>query len=78
MFALLALAFPGVLLLVMLAMDRVEAPLRVESVGERLIEFFDGARPDELERVVRQDLGEVLDRYWRRRNLRARLMSRRP
>ena len=78
MFALLALAFPGVLLLVLLAMERVEAPLRVESVGERLIEFLDGARPDELERVVRQDLGEVLDRYWRRRSLRARLMSRRP
>ena len=78
MFALFALAFPGLLLLVMLAMERVEAPLRVESVGERLIEFLDGARPDELERVVRQDLWDVLDRYWRRRNLRARLMSRRP
>ena len=78
MFALLAIAFPGVLLLLLLAMERVEAPLRIESVGERLVEFLDEARPDEVEKVVRQDLGEVLDRYWRRRNLRSRLLSRRP
>jgi hypothetical protein len=78
MLGLLAIAFPGVLMLLLLAMERVEAPLRVESVGDRLIDFLDTARPDEVERIVRQDLGEVLDRYWRRRNLRSRLMARRP
>ena len=77
MFALFAVLFPGVLMLLLLAMERVEAPLRVASVGERLVEFLDEARPDEVERVVRQDLGEVLDRYWQRRKLRARILSRR-
>ena len=77
MYALLALLFPGVLMLLLLAMERVESPLRLQSVGERLVEFLDEARPDEVERVVRQDLGEVLDRYWRRRNLRSRIRSRR-
>jgi hypothetical protein len=74
---LLTLAFPGVLLLLLLAMERVEAPLRVESVGEQLVEFLERARPDEVETFVSQGLGEALDRYWSRRSLRARLLARR-
>jgi hypothetical protein len=77
MIALLALAFPGVLLLLLLAMERVEAPLRVEAVGEQLANFLETARPDEVETFVSQGLGEALDRYWRRRSLRARLLARR-
>jgi hypothetical protein len=77
MIALLALAFPGVLLLLLLAMERVEAPLRVEAVGEQLVNFLDTARPDEVETFVSQGLGEALDRYWRRRSLRSRLLARR-
>jgi len=77
MLGLLALVFPGGLLLLLLAMERVEAPLRVESVGDQLAEFLDSARPDEVETFVSQGLGEALDRYWKRRSLRARLLARR-
>lgn len=77
MLGLLALVFPGVLLLLLLAMERVEAPLRVESVADQLVEFLERARPDEVETFVSQGLGEALDRYWNRRSLRARLLARR-
>ena len=52
MIALLALGFPGVLLGLMLAMERVEAPLRDEAVGDQLVDFLDSARPDEVETFV--------------------------
>jgi hypothetical protein len=77
MFLLLTLAFPGVLLALMLAMERVEAPLREESVGEHLAAFLEEARPDEVETFVSQGLARALDRYWRRRTLRSRLLTRR-
>jgi hypothetical protein len=72
---LLALAFPAVLLALMLAMERVEAPLRDESIGDQLIDFLDSARPDEIETFVSQGLSTALDRYWRRRTFRARLFT---
>ena len=74
---LLALAFPGVLLALMLAMERVEAPLRDEAIGDQLITFLDSARPDEVETYVSQGLAPALERYWRRRALRNRLQVRR-
>lgn len=77
MFLLLTLAFPGVLLVLMLAMERVEAPLRDEAVGEHLTTFLADARPDEVETFVSQGLARALDRYWRRRALRSRLLARR-
>lgn len=77
MLGLFALAFPGVLMMLLLAMERVEAPLRIESVADQLVEFFDRARPDEVETFVSQGLGEALDRYWNRRSLRARVLARR-
>lgn len=77
MLGLFALLFPGVLMLLLLLMDRVEAPLRVESVADQLVEFLESARPDEVETFVSQGLGEALDRYWNRRGLRARLLARR-
>ncbi|MDQ1695845.1 MAG: hypothetical protein QOJ03_1198 [Frankiaceae bacterium] len=77
MFLLLTLAFPGVLLGLMLMMERVEAPLREEALGDQLINFLDSARPDEVETFVSQGLADALDRYWRRRSLRNRLLTRR-
>jgi hypothetical protein len=77
MILLLALMFPGVLLVLMLAMERVEAPLRQESLGDNLVRFLDTARPDEVEMFVSQGLAPALDRYWRRRNLRTKLLARR-
>ena len=55
MIALLALGFPGVLLGLMLAMERVEAPLRDEAVGDQLVcVFVDHGflRKDEAVQVV--------------------------
>ena len=77
MVLLLTLAFPGVLLVLLIAMERVERPLRDESVGAHLADFLDKARPDEVETFVSQGLASALDRYWRRRGLRARLLTRR-
>jgi hypothetical protein len=77
MILLLTLLFPGVLLALMIAMERIEVPLRDEAVGDRLGEFFENARPDEVEIFVSQGLAKALDRYWSRRRLRARLVGRR-
>jgi hypothetical protein len=75
MFLLLTLAFPGVLLVLMLAMERVERPLRDEAIGDQLVDFLDSARPDEVETLVSRGLAPALDRYWRRRSLRTRLLT---
>lgn len=83
MILLLTLLFPGVLLGLMLAMERVEEPLRHEAVGEQLTDFFESARPDEVETFVSQGLATALDKYWsrrrngNRRSLRSRLVGRR-
>ena len=77
MLLLLTLAFPGVLLALVLAMERVEAPLRDEAVGERLTDFLDVARPDEVETFVSEGLDGALNRYWRRRSLKSKLLTRR-
>jgi hypothetical protein len=68
MVVLLALLFPAVLLLLMLAMEHVEAPLRREAVGEQVIAFLESARPEEVEAFVREGLARPLDRYWRRQS----------
>jgi hypothetical protein len=77
MIALLALAFPGVLLALLIAMERVEAPLRDEAVSDQVVDFLDSARPDEVETLVSQGFESALDRYWKRRRKRARLSTRR-
>jgi hypothetical protein len=75
MLVLLSLAFPGVLLALLLAMERVEAPLRDVAVTEQLVEFLDRARPDEVETFVREGLDKALSRYWQRRTLWRRLRA---
>jgi hypothetical protein len=77
MILLLTLVFPGVLFGLVLAMERVEAPLRDEAVGEQLTAVLDRARPDEVETFVSQGLAGTLNRYWGRRTLRSRLLTRR-
>lgn len=64
----LPLTLPFALLGLMLAMDRVERPLRQEDLGEHLLEFLDSARPDEVETYVQQGFAPALDSYWRRRH----------
>lgn len=63
------LLLPLLLLALMLAMERVERPLRVESVNDQLEAFLDSARPEEVETFVSEGFGPALERYWRRRRL---------
>ena len=73
-FLLLGLLLPLALLGLMLAMERVERPLRQETVvSDQLETFLDTARPDEVETFVSQGYAPALERYWRRRRL-ARLL----
>jgi hypothetical protein len=65
----LGLLLPLVLLLLMLAMERVERPLRQASVSEELEAFLDTARPEEVETFVSEGFAPALERYWRRRRL---------
>jgi hypothetical protein len=66
---LLGLLLPLFLLFLMLAMERVERPLRVDSVSEQLETFLDTARPEEVETFVSEGYAPALERYWRRRRL---------
>jgi len=62
---LLALVFPAVLLVLTLAMERVDAPLRRAAVGEQVAAFLEADRPEDVEAFVRERLGRSLNRYWR-------------
>ena len=71
------LLLPLGLLLLLLAMERVERPLRVDSMGDELESFLDSARPEEVETFVSEGFAPALERYWRRRRL-SRLLPSRP
>ncbi|MDQ6649934.1 MAG: hypothetical protein M3Z02_07455 [Actinomycetota bacterium] len=64
----LTLLFPLLLLALMLIMERVERPLRVDAVGEQVVTFLETARPDEVETFVEEGFGPALNRYWARRH----------
>lgn len=75
MLLLTAVAMPFVLLFLMLAMERVEEPLRVDEVGHDVRGLL-GADPDDsgvpadqVESLVREGYGPALERYWRRRRV---------
>ncbi|MCA1823967.1 MAG: hypothetical protein ABR520_00055 [Mycobacteriales bacterium] len=68
MLLVIALAFPLALLVALLAMERVEEPIRHEALGLQLETFLDNARPDELETFVSEGYEEALARYWHRRD----------
>ena len=72
-----ALLLPVLLLLLMLTMERVERPLRIDSVSEQLESFLESARPEEVETYVSEGFAPALERYWRRRRL-SRLLPGRP
>ena len=74
---LVALLLPVLLLVLMLMMERVERPLRIDSVSEQLQTFLDTARPEEVETYVSEGFAPALERYWRRRRL-SRLLPGRP
>lgn len=67
---LLGLLLPLALLGLMLAMERVERPLRKEAeIDDQLETFLDTARPDEVETFVSEGYAPALAKYWRRRRL---------
>ena len=68
-----ALLLPLFLLFLLLGMERVEQPLRRESVTEQLESFLDSARPEEVEAFISEGFAPALDVYWKRRRL-ARLL----
>ena len=63
------LLLPLLLLALLLCMERVERPLRLDSVSDQLEGFLDSARPDEVETFVSEGFAPALERYWRRRRL---------
>jgi hypothetical protein len=63
----LALAFPFLLMLLMVLMERIEVPLRREEIGSQLEAFLESARAEEVETYVSEGFAPALDRYWRRR-----------
>jgi hypothetical protein len=71
----LAVFFPVLLMLLMLLMERVEQPLRVDQIGNDLETFLDTARPEEVETLVTEGFASALDRYWRRRRAFSRLSN---
>jgi hypothetical protein len=77
MIGLLVVFFPFVLLAFMILMERVENPLRSVAVEDRVEEFLDEARPEEMDTFVRKGFPAALDEYGRRRRL-SRLLPRRP
>lgn len=65
---LLGLLLPLGLMVLMMLMERVEVPLRRESVSEQLETFLDTARADEVETFVTEGYGPALERYWKRQH----------
>ena len=77
MAGLLVVFFPFILLGFMIMMERVENPLRTVAVEDRVEEFLDEARPEEMDTFVREGFPAAMDQYGRRRRL-SRLLTRRP
>ena len=76
MAGLLVVFFPFVLLAFMILMERVEGPLRTVSMEDRVEEFLEDARPNEMDTFVRDGLPAALDERDQRRKL-SRLLARR-
>jgi hypothetical protein len=62
-----ALLCPLFLLGLLLAMERVERPLRAAELDRDLESFLDTARPDEVDTFVSQGFAAALERYGKRR-----------
>lgn len=60
-------AFPLLLIVGLVALERLEHPLEVDLVESELERFLDTARPDEVETFVTTGFAPALERYWRRR-----------
>lgn len=75
---LIAVVAPVAFLLLLLGMERVEAPLRTHDIAVELAEFLDapshaGVLPDQVESLASEGYGPALERYWRRQRVLALL-----
>ncbi len=70
------ICFPLLLLGLMLSMERVERPLRDESVGERVVAALENARADEVETLVSASAAGAVERHGRRLRRRGSLFVR--
>ena len=61
MAGLLVVFFPFVLLAFMILMERVESPLRTVAVEDRVEEFLEEARPEEMDTFVREGFPAALN-----------------
>ena len=66
----IALLFPAALMLLALAMERVERPLARDSMNERLEAFLASAGPEDIETFVSEGYGPAIELYWRKRSRR--------
>jgi hypothetical protein len=71
---LIALAFPLLLMGLLMLMDWIEAPLRSEATADGLPAFLEDAPPEEIEIFVRDGLKTALERHWLRQRLARRLL----
>lgn len=61
-----ALAFPALLLLLLVAMEKLEARVAMGEVRQELLARLDTAFPDEVEDYVARTFAATVDDYWRR------------
>lgn len=80
MFVVIALAFPLLLLLAVLGMERVERPLERSRVARQLNGYLDPAAdrdtemmPDTVEKLIADGFHREVRQYWRRERLRSSL-----
>jgi hypothetical protein len=59
----IVLAFPVLLMVFMLVMERIEEPLTRVAVERDVEDFLDHANPDELDAFVREGTDSAMDRF---------------
>jgi hypothetical protein len=69
MIVFLVLAFPFLLMVFMLVMERIEEPLTRVATERDVEDFLDHANPDELETFVSEGTDSAMDRFRARLRL---------
>jgi hypothetical protein len=67
MLSLLVLLFPLLLMAFMLLMERVEDPLRHDADEDKVAEFLETARADDVDALVREGFASAFSRWRHRR-----------
>lgn len=67
MLILATLLFPLLLMAVTLLMQRVEQPLRDETLGDRVVDALQATGGDDVEKLVAGMTKEPVRRYWQQR-----------